>query len=399
MLRPDAGAGPVQRQTGPGGKGKAEAGAVGPGGTRAAGAKAPAAGGDGSIASQMPGEVELKSAKLSFTIPGRRTFAETWQYAAETLYPTTVHLEATPTGLSIYCSPGLHFDLTWPAQNMQMSSAGVDFRSGQPYARFYTERGAGSGFIDFTARGEQTVTAMIARAIAGTPMARPGYNPLQDRNLLGTLGRLKANFDAMPAAPGAKPGAVGAGDVSAPTLGASLGMKSPFLKAGGDASVSIPGGGVLDVTLAGRGNLGAILAAGGDAQATAMAAAITSVAVRSQDITLLSKKGKPLVKLQQLTVQRGGGVTVDRFEALGGLGAGAGAESLIRLVGILLVANDGRPMEAQRALENGGAEPRIVNGLTKSMLEQGLTDAVRALFRENRNAIPGLDLATVFGVK
>jgi hypothetical protein len=32
------------------------------------------------------------------------------------------------------------------------------------------------------------------------------------------------------------------------------------------------------------------------------------------------------------------------------------------------------------------------------MIEQGLTNAIQGLFRENRSAVPGLDLARVFGV-
>lgn len=378
----------------PGGPGKqASAGKSGAGPGKAS---------DGAIADKLPSAVDLQAARMSFTIPGQRTFAETWQYTAQTTWPTTISLEVTPAGLSVATSPGLYFDATWPAQNMNMHSAGIDFASGKPYADFRVVRGAGEGFLDFSEKGEKAVVDMISRAIAGTAMAKPGYNPMKDKDLMATLAKVKANFDAMPAVPGTKADAVGAADVSAPTLGATLGMKSPFTKSSGEAGLSIPGGGVFDVSISGTGNLASILKAGSKPQAAAMAAGISSVVVTSEAMTLIRPNGKPLARLQQLTVHKGGSVTLDRFELLGGLGTGAGVESLIRLVAILAAAEGGGAMgamQAERAVANGGADPVFVKGLSKSMIETGLSDAVRALFRENRNAIPGLDLGLAFGVK
>jgi hypothetical protein len=355
---------------------------------------------DGPIADQVPDDIDLKAVRMSFTIPGKKTLDSNWQYTAQTTYATNIGFEVTPTGLSIWTSPGLYFDATWPAQNMNMYGAGINFANGKPYADFRLVRGMGEGFLDYTEKGEKAVTDMLSKAIAGTAMAKPGYNPLKDKDLMATLMKVKSNFDALPTVGGGDK--IGAEEVSQPTIGATLGMKSPFVKAGGGAGISIPGGGVFDVSIAGSGNLASILKAGSKPQAAAMAAGLESIVVTSDAMTLIRDNGKPLAKLQQMTIRKGGGVSLDRFELLGGLGAGAGVESLIRLFAIIGSAKGGGvggAMRAEQALQNGGADPVIVKGVSKSMIETGISEAVRALFIQNRNAVPGMDLALVFGIK
>ncbi|HRD64061.1 MAG TPA: hypothetical protein PL137_24390, partial [Nocardioides sp.] len=186
---------------------------------------------------------------------------------------------------------------------------------------------------------------------------------------------------------------VGAGDLTSPTIGASLGMKSPFLQEADGAGLEIPAGGTLDVSIAGNANLARLLQAG-NPQAAAMAANIQHIAVNSDAITL-KHKGKPIAKLLSLRVLRGGQVTLDRFEMLGGLGAGAGFESLLRIiVGTIALAERGVPPQlgAQVTVGSGNAEPELVRGVSRQMIEQGLSSAVQKLLRDNRNAVPGLDL-------
>lgn len=348
------------------------------------------------IADQVPQNVDLKSARVSFTMPAGKKLAGSFAYEAKTQYATTVTIEASPTELRVWTSPGLHFDVQWPGQNMRFSSAGVNFASGQPFANFYLEGGLGSGFIDVSERGANEVRSMITQAIAGSAMARPGYNPMQDRDLIGTMNRIKSNFDRLPSGSGNQ---VGAQDLTSPTIGASLGMKSPFLQEADGAGIEIPAGGTLDVSIAGNANLARLLQAG-NPQAAAMAANIQHIAVNSDAITL-QHKGKPIAKLLSLRVLRGGQVTLDRFEMLGGLGAGAGFESLLRIiVGTIALAERGVPPQigAQVTVGSGNAEPELVRGVSRQMIEQGLSSAVQKLLRDNRNAVPGLDLGLVFGV-
>jgi hypothetical protein len=350
----------------------------------------------GAIADQLPSNVDLRSARVSFTLPAKKKLAGSALYDATTKYATTITLSASPSELRVSSSPGLHFDVQWPGQNMSFNSAGVNFGSGQSFANFFLEGGLGSGFIDVSERGATEVKTMINQAIAGTAMARPGYNPMQDKDLIGTMNRIKSNFDRLPTGSGAP---VGAADLSSPSIGATLAMRAPFEQAADGAGIKIPAGGQLDVNIQGNANLARLLQAG-NPQAAAMAAGIQSVSVNSDAIELI-KDGKPIAKLLSLRVSRGGQVTLDRFELLGGLGAGAGVESLLRLlVGVVAMAERGVPPElgARATVASGGADPQFVRGLSKSMIEKGLSEAVQKLLRDNRGAVPGLDLGLVFGV-
>lgn len=350
---------------------------------------------DESIAERMPDNVDLRSARVSFTLPAHRKLAGSMLYDATTRYATQVTLSVSPDSLRISTSPVLPFDVQFPAANMDFHGAGVRFNSGQAYADFFK---SGVGF-DVTATGRETVVGLISAAIAGTPMARPGYNPLADGDLMATLMRVKSNFDALPEARGAGGAGVGASEVSRPTIGATLAMRTPFFQEEDGAGLRIPAGGQFDVTISGTGNLATILAAG-DAQGAAMAAGIRDVSVRSEAIELIHD-GEAIARLLGLRVAPGGAVTLEQFQMLGGLGAGAGFEALIRLIGGgIAMAERGVPLEAgiEITARSGGAEPELVRGVSRSMIERGLTTAVQKLLRENRNAVPGIDLGLVFGV-
>ncbi len=358
------------------------------------GAPGPATG--HSPANDLPA-VDLRAARVSFNLPARRQLAGSALYDAATRSETTITVGVSPEGLDVSASPLIPFDVTWPGQNMRFGSAGIDFASGAVSAQFYLDGGLGSGFIDVTQRGADEVKRMIRQAIAGTPMARPGYNPFQDPNLQATLQRIKANFDALPSR-GAPD--VEAREVSSPRVGATLAMRSPFFRDAGAAGLRIGAGGQFDVDIQGAGDLSRLLQAG-NPQAAAMAANIQHVDLKSEAIELL-RRGEPVARLQELRIHRGGQVTIQRFEMLGGLGAGAGIESLFRLlVGVAALTSQGASPElaANLTVASGGAEPEFTRGLSRAMIEQGLTDAVRALLRDNRSAVPGLDLSLVFGVR
>jgi len=350
---------------------------------------------DETIADQVPANVDLRSARITFTLPAHRKLAGSMLYDATTEAQTSVTIQASPRGLHIYTSPPLTFDVTFPGANMDFYSADVDFTTGGVSASFHK---SGVGF-DCTATGRETVVSLISRAIAGSPMAGAGYNPLTDPGLMSTLMRVKANFDSLPEARGSGGAGVGAADISRPTIGATLAMRTPFFQESDGAGVRIPAGGQFDVSIAGSGNLARILAAG-NPQAAAMAAGINSVSVRSEAIELI-KDGEAVAKLKSLRIAPGGAVTLQDFEMIGGLGTGAGIESLFRLLaGGVAMAERGVPLEVgmEATARSGGAEPEIVRGMSRTMIETGLSSAVRGLLRENRNAVPGIDLSLVFGV-
>lgn len=348
-----------------------------------------------SVADQVPDNVDLRSARVSFTLPAHRTLASGMLYDATTQSPTSITIQVSPDNLHVYTSPPLEFDVQFPGANMDFYSADVNFATGGVSASFHK---SGTGF-DVTATGREKVVDLITRAIAGSPMARPGYNPMTDRALMSTLMRVKANFDSLPEASGGGGDAIPATDISRPTIGATLAMRTPFFQESDGAGVRIGAGGQFDVTIAGSGNLARILAAG-NPQAAAMAAGINSVSVRSEAIELI-KDGEAIAKLKSLRIAPGGAVTLQDFEMLGGLGTGAGIESLFRIIaGGVALAEGGVPLEVgmEATARSGRAEPELVRGMSRTMIETGLSNAVRGLLRENRNAVPGIDLGLVFGV-
>lgn len=350
---------------------------------------------------QLPEGLDLQEASVSFTLPANKTLSSTWGYDSRTSMATTVSIRITPTSLRITTHPSLYFDVQWPGQNMRMTGAGVTFADAASFAYFQLSGGLGSGMIDYTDRGRSAVRELIDGAIAGSPMARPGYNPMTDSDLMATLMRIKANFDALPSAGGG--GDVGVEDVSRPQINATLGMQTPFEFISPDGTgLRIAGGGSFSVGIVGNGNLTDILAASDDGpQAAAIAAGIQSIGISSDSIELISD-GEPVARLHSIGIAPGGVVTLRRFTLLGSGRGAEGAESLVRLLaGVISLGSRGVPPEmgAELTVRSGGANPTIVHGVSQQMIEDGLSAAVQQLFRDNRAAVPGLDLALIFGVE
>jgi len=115
----------------------------------------------------------------------------------------------------------------------------------------------------------------------------------------------------------------------------------------------------------------------------------------------LQSKGTPAVKLTRLRVNRGGTVTLEAFELLGGVKDAADIEQLGRMLGTMIgLGAAGVPDRA--ALDAAaGTNPKaeLVEGLTKGMIEKQFTAAVQKLIRDNAAAIPGVDLLKATGVQ
>lgn len=357
-------------------------------------APAPAPGNDAAKnAAPLPDNVSLEAARVSAQLGANKTLTGNWQYEVRTQYATTLQISVSQAGVFISCSPSLDIDAQWPVANMRLQGAGVDFKTGRSYSSMRVIRGLTNGMIDMTSTADASIRSLIDQSIAGTAMARPGYNPMTDSNLMATIDRIRSNFQNLPDS-GAQ---VGVSDLGSPHVGATLKMKAPLEAGAGAAGVSIAAGTDLDVDIYGSGNISALLQQS-SAQGAAEAARIQRVGVRSEGV-VLTKDGKPIAKLQNLTVRPDGSVTLDRFELMGSASTAAGVESLIRLLGgALRGAQYGSPELGMRhTAATGGADPVIVRGLTKSAIEEGMSEAVRKLLAENKNAIPGMDLSRVFG--
>ncbi|MFT7583469.1 MAG: hypothetical protein ACI9MR_005156 [Myxococcota bacterium] len=355
---------------------------------------------DGAIAEQVPENVSLEQVRVSARLPAGRTLAGNWKYDVRTKYATNLQISVSPEGVHISCSPGLEIDAQWPAANMRVEGAGVSFSSGQSYANVRKLSGLRDGGFDMSDTARSSLTGLIDHAVAGSGMDQPGYNPLTDTNLMATVDRISSNFQSLPEGTGGGGGdAVGVADLGSPHVGATLKMQSPFEVGAGEAGVSIDAGTTLDVDIRGSGNISSLLQQS-TPQGAAEAARIQQIGVRSEGI-ILTKGGEPIARLQNITMSPSGAVTLGRFELMGKAAGAGGFESLLRLLaGAARGAQygpGGAELGLRHAAASGGADPTFVRGLTKSMVEQGMSAAVRKLLEENSNAIPGMDLSRVFG--
>ena len=396
LLSPQTSA-PVQRKDAPGAK--PAAGTEPAAGTKDAhgAAAAPLADGE-TVDSQVPPQVSLQNLSVSFTLPAGKTLAGSWTHEVRTSAPTQVTLSVGRDGVELSANPGIFIDAQWPAQNMRVLGAGRRFGQGQTWANVFTVSGMGEGFIDLTGRASTEITKLIDQGIAGTKMAEKGYDPFNDQQVMQTLGAIKANFESLPDAGGGGR-AVGAAELTRPSLAATLKMKGAFNQESGGAGVRIPAGGEFTANIIGAGNLAALLAARTPGQA-AQAVPISAIHLNSEAIDL-TKGGDPIAKLQSIDIARGGQVTLGRFTLLGSGQTAAGFETLFRaLVAVVGAAAQGAPPELGVAVaaQRGDLEPQFVQGISKKLIEDGLTAAVRKLVTENRNAIPGVDLAAALGI-
>ncbi|MBI2910610.1 MAG: DUF4157 domain-containing protein [Chloroflexi bacterium] len=339
------------------------------------------------IASQMPAQTQLTSASLSLTIPGNRQLTNNWNDLSTT-DPTTVRLTITPAGIQLRFSPALLIDVQWPVSDIAWSGVDYDFASGAISSIHLrsTQDVAISG-AHGAARGE--IGSFVSRLLAGTPIATPGYNPLADPDLAGTLQAIRANWDREPSGADIERADVRNVEVSAEVaFEREVSAGTPASPAGG---IVIPSGGRATVTVTLEGSAADL--------ATASAPRVRFVTIDSEEI-FLRQEGRDLAKLQTIDIEQGGQVRVRRFEALGSLRTAEGVETVGNFVGLLLLLGRASPSDRLAlAGREPHLEPTIVPGIARDRIETSLTEAVRRFIIENPRAIPGIDLGEVFGVQ
>lgn len=363
---------------------------------RPAGGGTPDAGADDAIRDQVPSGVDLQALRLSFTLPKGKVLQGNWQSETRTSSASRVTLEVTPTQLRVWCNPGIHIDAQWPVQNMTLGGATYDFRTASTGVSVWLVRGLGEGFVDCTGTARESVTSLIAGGLRGTAASRPGYDPMGDPNIMGTLNAIASNFSSLPSS--GEGGGVTTDDMLQASAGATIALKDGFSRAEDGSGVVAAPGATFDITVAGDGSLGAI-ARGGNLAGGARAAAIQSVSIATDGLKI-TKDGEDVIGLRRVRVDRGGVVTAEDLELLGKARRAADTESALRLLGGLLYYRaQGAPPGLAVNLAARHADAEIVPGLSRAKVERALTAAVHTLLTENANAVPGLNLAEIFGVR
>jgi hypothetical protein len=350
----------------------------------------------GQIERHLPEGVDVQSVSGSFTLPAGVELTGNWQATVATRNPTTVGVEVTQTGINVWCQPGIFVDATWPLQNAFIRSAGMQF-GGRPHANVDDQGALGAGFISISNRVEGKITDMIAHAIAGTPFARPGYVPNQDADLGGTLQRVMTGFRNLFQAGDHQGG--GGGGVNARRM-SDVSAGATVTTAGGDytrdgTGLQVAAGSPISLHAQGAANIQQLIDAGSP-QSAISAANVQAITVESGGLTVVAG-GKPVARIERLTVHRGGRVTIDSLELLGSARRAQAAEAGLSLIVSLLAQRAGNGQVMVGAMENAN-RPQVVGGLSRAMLEREFTSTVQEMVMQYRRAVPGIDLAQVLGV-
>ncbi len=354
----------------------------------------------GMVSEATESRAELRGVAVSFAIPGGRTLSSSWRRSVATRAGTQVHIAVEPSGLRVSMAPGLYIDAQWPARNMVLEGCGWDFARGEPSVsvRNADDVPILGGAIDYTDTARSEVRRMLLDTIGATPMGRAGYDPTNDPSLLAHVTLLRHRFEDLPPSPGAP---AEAPRPSSPAISATLAMRTPYEQGAGNAALRIPGGGSFTATIQAGGDPAAVARAGSVGDRIA-AARIQHIDLTSDAISLLSG-GRPVATLEHLRITQGGNVTLLRFRSHGDARTGAGFEALVRLFVVGAAIEQGGGPSGAGALEaasrTDAVQPEVVPGMTRGMIEAGLSDAIRRLLQDNRHAVPGVDLASVFGVE
>lgn len=357
----------------------------------------------GPIAQKIPSAIDLNKVGFSFMIPagklgGGNSRGDTKIYSNAS---TQVSLSVTPTGLSLQCNPSLQ---VWNslAKNVLVSGISLDFATGKVTVSCSNETNI-PGY-DMSDQVREFLSGQFSAAIAGSALAKPGYNPLNDPDLPATLKKIAANVGGGSGGSSA-PGPLQA--VSNIAANATFTLKTPFSHGEGGNGISIAAGSSFMVVVAGSPG-GAPAAAPGAAASPGGAAApaattppkVDRVTLSGSLITVLSS-GQPVATFDTVEVTPGGAVSVRNIKLAGSAKTAADLEAMFRILGAAAeLSSQGVPDEPALALgiAQAGTRGKITIGVTKSMIEQGLTAAVRKLILENAQAIPQVNLAEALGM-
>lgn len=339
----------------------------------------------GPLDGQMPEGLRLEDATVSFRLPAATRLAGDWSAELRTESATQVWITASRRELRISFWPEMLVDVVWPMSNVAWTGLSWDFARGdlgQVGVR-NTQWAIGS------AGAVREEIAKFARGVvAGTPLARPGYDPMQDPDLVATLAAVRASFERATAGPAS--GGRGVRTDQLDQIGLSAGVTATRdIEVGG-------AGGQLRLASGARLDLRVGLAGNAQALQDGQPPQVDHLDLSSTNLVLTSG-GSEVARLLSVRVRRGGEVDVLEFEPLGKLREVGAGESLVRLLGWMVVLAD-RQIDP-RVAANADLSARLTNGVAERQIEQGLTEAVRQLVNDHYDAIPGLDLRTVLGVE
>lgn len=354
----------------------------------------------GEVERALPAGVQLQSVTASIAIPGKRKLGGGyWQGGTvKTKQPTQIGVEVTPTGVKVWVSPAMYLDADWPLQDCEINGAGLEFAKKLPYADVTDVSGLGTGMISIAGRVGKKLTDMISKAVDHTKLVSGTYDPVTDTDLSGTLNSVMAGFvdlfsdhdgkekTTQPPIQPEEMKNISAGATIAVVDGASFiqGGSGLTLGANSPITISVDGAGNLRDTLAAK-----------DPEHMAEAARIQQVSLSTAGLEVIVS-GKPVAKLERITLASGGKVTIDQMTPLGKLADAEATESGLSLLGALIALRANDPSAG--GMYQNAQRPVVVDGVSRAVIEQNFTDTLHKLILQYRAAVPGVDLAKVLGI-
>jgi hypothetical protein len=341
-----------------------------------------------SLQSMLPEGVEVNSASISFQLPGPRILQSGEGYDMTTTGPTTIRLTMERSEIQVRISPAVFIDAQWPVTNMEWSGLLYDFESASVRVlirdvQFFAIDTA-MLFESFTWTTGREIGTFFTGLLAGTPIARPGYDPFTDPDPVGTLQSVASNWVRLPSSSSAP----GESDVSNIAFSVSAAVGSPITEGNEDGQVVVSG----DVTV--RLQFAETLSEMRTGPPT-----LESLGIVGSSI-VLRQGGEDVARLEAVSIRPGGRVTLERWTILGGAPAqGSGVERLLRELVLRGLLQSGNP-DDRLALGSRDPDlrPTVVPQLAARLIEEQLTQAVTRLVRENATVIPGFDLRRFFGI-
>ena len=357
----------------------------------------------GDVEQHLPAGVDLESVNASIMIPGNRKLTGgVWSgYSVKTREPTQIRAEVTHKGISVRIYPAMYLDLDWPVRDAELSGVSMEFGKNDPQVDI--EDGGGIGVIPLQGTVRGRIAKMLHDAVAGTKLVTGNYDPTQDPDLAGTLDKVMKGFvhtfqgeDAGDAKDKKAP--IGTEEMTHITAGATISVAKGAEFASGGSGITIAAKSPISINVVGGGNAQQLMNAK-DAQGQANAADIQGVNIETDGLEVIVK-GKPVARLESLTLQRGGKISIDRMTPLGKLAEYEKTESgLSALFAILAVASrDPQGLQAADGAYRNAQHPVVVDGISRGMIEQEFTDTIHKLIIQYRGAVPGVDLARALGI-
>lgn len=352
----------------------------------------------GQVERELPAGVDLKEVRGSFTIPGGRMLAGSWQAEVKTSAPTRVEVAVGHAGVSMRFSPGLFIDAQWPLQNLVVYSATYNFGDSTAIINAGKDTGLGSGMISIRDNVNDLLSQIIMKAVQGKAPGTAGYDPIKDANLEGNVRTMIDGVSTMFTSGGesAKAGKppVTTSEMRGLSAGATVRAQLQQSFGGAGAGLTLDANSELEIDADGAGSAADVLA-GGTLEEAMTAASLQSIRIRSSGLCVMMK-GKPAIRLHSLTVKRGGAVVVGEMELLGSLKNAAAIESGLSAIAALLAFAAGSSSTGE-LLENA-QRPALVDGMARKEMERQFTSVIHSLLVQYRSAVPGVDLVKVLGL-